>query len=107
MPFLTPLFLQVALGYAPTEAGLFMAASVVGAMGSKVLVERLVGRLSPIPAHEHLAPRALHDELCADRPGGPSRSDCPVTRVVRRFQLAAIHGHEHAHARRFGGRNRK
>jgi EmrB/QacA subfamily drug resistance transporter len=44
MPFLTPLFLQVALGYAPTEAGLFMAATVLGAMGSKTLVERLVNR---------------------------------------------------------------
>lgn len=43
MPFLSPLFLQVALGYAPTQAGLFMAASVVGAIGSKVVVERLVG----------------------------------------------------------------
>lgn len=45
MPFLTPLFLQVALGYAPMEAGLFMAVSVIGAIGSKVVVERLVRRL--------------------------------------------------------------
>jgi len=45
MPFLTPLFLQVALGYSPTVAGFFMAATVVGAMSSKALVERLVRRL--------------------------------------------------------------
>ena len=44
MPFLTPLFLQVALGYAPTEAGLFMGATVLGAMASKVVVEKLVLR---------------------------------------------------------------
>lgn len=44
MPFLTPLFLQVALGYPPTRAGLFMAATVLGALGSKTVVERLVQR---------------------------------------------------------------
>lgn len=44
MPFLTPLFLQVALGYAPTQAGLFMGATVLGAMASKVVVEKLVLR---------------------------------------------------------------
>ena len=45
MPFLTPLFLQVGLGYSPTEAGLFMVPTVLGAMLSKVFVERLVQRL--------------------------------------------------------------
>jgi EmrB/QacA subfamily drug resistance transporter len=45
MPFLTPLFLQVALGFSPTEAGAFMVPSVLGAMTSKAFVERLVSRL--------------------------------------------------------------
>lgn len=45
MPFLTPLFLQVGLGFSPTEAGLFMVPTVLGAMLSKVFVERLVHRL--------------------------------------------------------------
>ncbi len=45
IPFLTPLFLQVALGFPPSQAGLFMAATVLGAMGSKAVVERLVLRL--------------------------------------------------------------
>lgn len=45
MPFLTPLFLQVGLGFAPTQAGLFMVPSVLGAMASKAIVERVVDRL--------------------------------------------------------------
>lgn len=45
MPFLTPLFLQVALGFPPTTAGLFMVPSVLGAMASKAIVERIVDRL--------------------------------------------------------------
>jgi len=45
MPYLTPLFLQIALGKPPTVAGLFMAATVIGAMGSKVVVERIVEHL--------------------------------------------------------------
>ncbi|WP_255989872.1 multidrug transporter subunit MdtD [Chitinolyticbacter albus] len=45
MPFMTPLFLQVGLGFAPTKAGLFMVPTVLGAMLSKALVEPLVRRL--------------------------------------------------------------
>lgn len=44
MPFLTPLFLQVGLGYAPTTAGMFVGVIVLGAMASKVFVERLIRR---------------------------------------------------------------
>lgn len=42
MPFMTPLFLQVGLGFAPTKAGLFMVPTVLGAMLSKAMVEPLV-----------------------------------------------------------------
>lgn len=45
MPFLTPLFLQVGLGYAPARAGLFMVPTVLGAMLSKLMVERIVNRV--------------------------------------------------------------
>ncbi|HSC85982.1 MAG TPA: multidrug transporter subunit MdtD [Polyangiaceae bacterium] len=45
MPFLTPLFLQLGLGYPPTRAGMFMVPTVLGAMLSKALVERVVGAL--------------------------------------------------------------
>ncbi|XZG69499.1 multidrug transporter subunit MdtD [Chitinibacteraceae bacterium HSL-7] len=45
MPYMTPLFLQVGLGFAPTRAGLFMIPTVLGAMAAKVLVEPLIKRL--------------------------------------------------------------
>ena len=44
MPFLTPLFLQVGLGYSPSVAGLTMVPTVVGAMLIKFFAERVVGR---------------------------------------------------------------
>ncbi|WP_353326945.1 multidrug transporter subunit MdtD [Chitiniphilus shinanonensis] len=42
MPFLTPLFLQIGLGFPPTQAGLFMIPTVLGAMVSKAMVEPLI-----------------------------------------------------------------
>lgn len=43
MPFLTPLFLQVGLGYSPSAAGLSMVPTVAGAMVAKRFAERLIG----------------------------------------------------------------
>ncbi len=43
MPFLTPLFLQVGLGYSPSRAGLTMVPTVVGAMLIKTVAEPLIG----------------------------------------------------------------
>jgi hypothetical protein len=42
MPFLTPLFLQVGLGYAPSVAGLTMVPTVLGAMLIKLFAEPLI-----------------------------------------------------------------
>jgi len=44
LPFLTPLFLQVALGYSPTAAGLTMMPIAFGAMSTKLLANRVVLR---------------------------------------------------------------
>jgi EmrB/QacA subfamily drug resistance transporter len=44
MPFLTPLFLQVGLGYSPSVAGLTMVPTVVGAMLIKFVAERVIKR---------------------------------------------------------------
>jgi MFS family permease len=44
MPFLTPLFLQVGLGYSPSVAGLTMVPTVVGAMLIKFFAEPVIGR---------------------------------------------------------------
>ncbi|TJZ69797.1 DHA2 family efflux MFS transporter permease subunit [Chitiniphilus eburneus] len=44
IPFLTPLFLQIGLGFPPTQAGMFMIPTVLGAMVSKTLVEPLIRR---------------------------------------------------------------
>jgi MFS family permease len=44
MPFLTPLFLQVGLGYSPSVAGLSMVPTVIGAMFIKFFAERVIGR---------------------------------------------------------------
>ncbi|MDE2048753.1 MAG: multidrug transporter subunit MdtD, partial [Betaproteobacteria bacterium] len=42
MPFLTPLFLQVALGYPPQQAGMMMIPTALGAMAVKPFAERLI-----------------------------------------------------------------
>jgi len=44
MPFLTPLFLQVGLGYSPSRAGLSMVPTVIGAMTIKLFAERVIKR---------------------------------------------------------------
>ena len=44
MPFLTPLFLQVGLGYSPSRAGLTMVPIVVGAMFIKFFAEPVIKR---------------------------------------------------------------
>ena len=44
MPFLTPLFLQVGLGYSPSVAGLTMVPIVMGAMLIKFFAERMIRR---------------------------------------------------------------
>ena len=44
MPFLTPLFLQLGLGYSPSLAGLTMVPSVVGAMLIKFFAEPVIKR---------------------------------------------------------------
>ncbi|MFR9720937.1 multidrug transporter subunit MdtD [Aeromonas diversa] len=45
MPFLTPLFLQLGLGFAPSVAGMTMIPTVLGAILTKTLVNRLIPRL--------------------------------------------------------------
>ncbi|MBA0035135.1 multidrug transporter subunit MdtD [Pantoea sp. BIGb0393] len=42
LPFMTPIFLQVGLGYSPFHAGLMMIPMVLGNMGTKRVVVRLV-----------------------------------------------------------------
>ncbi|MFN6994438.1 MAG: MFS transporter [Aquincola tertiaricarbonis] len=44
MPFLTPLFLQVGLGYSPSAAGLSMVPTVAGAMVAKRFAEPVIDR---------------------------------------------------------------
>lgn len=46
LPFLTPLFLQVALGFSPTHAGLTMMPIALGAMSTKLLANRIVLRFA-------------------------------------------------------------
>ncbi|HEY9237906.1 MAG TPA: multidrug transporter subunit MdtD, partial [Burkholderiaceae bacterium] len=49
MPFLTPLFLQIGLGYSPSAAGLTMVPTVLGAMLIKFVAERVIGRFGYRP----------------------------------------------------------
>ena len=44
MPFLTPLFLQLGLGF-PRKAGMTMIPTVIGAMLTKTLVNKLIPRI--------------------------------------------------------------
>jgi EmrB/QacA subfamily drug resistance transporter len=44
MPFLTPLFLQIGLGYSPSRAGLTMVPTVLGAMMIKFFAEPMIKR---------------------------------------------------------------
>ena len=45
MPFMTPLVLQVSLGYSPMNAGMMMLPTVIGSMLTKPLVTRVIHRL--------------------------------------------------------------
>jgi len=44
MPFMTPLVLQVSLGYSPMHAGMMMLPTVIGSMLTKPLVTRVIHR---------------------------------------------------------------
>ncbi|KEY56664.1 multidrug transporter subunit MdtD [Serratia sp. DD3] len=45
IPFMTPLFLQVGMGFSPFHAGLMMIPMIIGSMGMKRIVVRVVNRL--------------------------------------------------------------
>ncbi|GBU13962.1 transporter [Enterobacterales bacterium] len=45
LPFMTPVFLQLGMGFTPFHAGLMMVPMVIGSMGMKRVVVRLVNRL--------------------------------------------------------------
>jgi EmrB/QacA subfamily drug resistance transporter len=45
MPFLLPLLYQLGMGYSPLQAGLFTTPQALGAIGMKVLGNRLIARL--------------------------------------------------------------
>ncbi|QUG75118.1 DHA2 family efflux MFS transporter permease subunit [Erwinia sp. E602] len=44
LPFMTPIFLQIGMGYSPLHAGLMMIPMVLGNMGMKRIVVRIVNR---------------------------------------------------------------
>lgn len=44
LPFMTPLFLQVGMGFTPFHAGLMMIPMIIGSMGMKRIVVRVVNR---------------------------------------------------------------
>ncbi|MDR0805860.1 MAG: multidrug transporter subunit MdtD [Enterobacteriaceae bacterium] len=44
MPFMTPLFLQVGLGFSPSHAGMMMIPMIIGSMSVKRLVVQIVNR---------------------------------------------------------------
>ncbi|WP_413727885.1 multidrug transporter subunit MdtD [Sodalis sp. RH19] len=44
LPFMTPLFLQLGMGYTPFHAGLMMIPMVIGSMGTKRIIVQLVNR---------------------------------------------------------------
>lgn len=45
LPFMTPVFLQIGLGFSPFHAGLMMISMVLGSMAMKRIVVQMVGRL--------------------------------------------------------------
>jgi len=44
LPFMTPLFLQLGIGFTPFHAGLMMIPMVIGSMGTKRMIVRIVNR---------------------------------------------------------------
>jgi DHA2 family multidrug resistance protein-like MFS transporter len=44
LPFMTPVFLQIGLGFTPFHAGLMMIPMVLGSMGMKRIVVQVVNR---------------------------------------------------------------
>ncbi len=44
LPFMTPVFLQIGMGFSPFHAGLMMIPMVLGSMGMKRIVVQVVNR---------------------------------------------------------------
>jgi len=89
MPFLTPLFLQVGLGYAPTQAGLTMVPIVIGHDDDTVLrgADDPALRLSPRARHQHLAAGLPDRRFRAGRRHDAAVRDPDLPRDLRRQQI--------------------
>lgn len=44
LPFMTPIFLQIGLGFSPFHAGLMMIPMIIGSMGMKRIIVQVVNR---------------------------------------------------------------
>ncbi|MCW6568526.1 MFS transporter [Yersinia ruckeri] len=45
LPFMTPIFLQIGMGFTPFHAGLMMIPMIIGSMGMKQIIVRILNRL--------------------------------------------------------------
>lgn len=61
LPFMTPLFLQLGIGYTPFHAGLMMIPMVIGSMGTKRIIVQIVNRFGyrQVLTHATLALAAI------------------------------------------------
>ncbi|MGC6744872.1 hypothetical protein ACP0HM_09990 [Escherichia coli] len=72
LPFMTPVFLQIGLGFSPFHAGLMMIPMVLGSMGMKRIVVQVVNRFGyrRDTGSDHAGSVAGHPVVYDYRPAG-------------------------------------
>ena len=104
LPFMTPLFLQVGMGFTPFHAGLMMIPMIIGSMGMKRIVVQVVNRFgyrNVLVAATLLLALVSLSFLLAAMLGWLWL--LPVVLFFRDDQLAALLGDEHPDAERPAG----
>ena len=101
MPFLTPLLLQIGLGYSPMNAGLSMVPMTIGQKCRHPAGQPF--RLPPDPHHQHPVAGTDDRPVFHHQQGNELRAHDGDLHCFRHHQFHAVHGHEYRHARRSVG----
>ena len=98
IPFILPLLYQVGLGFTPIQSGLLIMPQAIAAMSLKMTMPRILSalRLSRRADFQHRDSRSAHLPFRHHRSRHAGLADRDAGVLLRIFQLAAIHQHEHA-----------
>ena len=107
LPFMTPVFLQIGLGFSPFHAGLMMIPMVLGSMGMKRIVVQVVNRFGyrRVLVVDHAGSVAGHPVVYDYRSAGLVLRFAVRPVFTRDGQLDAFLLHEHPDAERSPGQS--